>query len=35
MATTILHAVCVRLAREGRIESDFEIVERPPLVTCR
>jgi glucosyl-3-phosphoglycerate synthase len=35
MATTILQAVCVRLAREGRIESDLELVERPPLVTCR
>jgi glucosyl-3-phosphoglycerate synthase len=35
MATTILKAVCERLVREGRMEGDFELVERPPLITCR
>jgi glucosyl-3-phosphoglycerate synthase len=38
MASTILTAVCVRLAREGRMESDAVpgvVEERPPLVQCR
>ena len=39
MASTVLAAVCERLAREGRLERAAvppnEIVERPPLVTCR
>jgi glucosyl-3-phosphoglycerate synthase len=35
MASTILAAVCDRLAREGRMEAQSEIVERPPLATCR
>jgi glucosyl-3-phosphoglycerate synthase len=39
MASTILAAVCERLAREGRLDPDavpaHEIVERPPLAQCR
>ena len=39
MASTILAAVCARLAEEGRIEPDAtpaaEFVVRPPLVRCR
>lgn len=36
MATTILQLVCIRLAREGRMDDPgFEVLERPPLVTCR
>jgi glucosyl-3-phosphoglycerate synthase len=38
MASTILTAVCVRLAREGRMEADAVpgvVEERPPLVQCR
>ena len=39
MASTVLAAVCERLARDGRLDADAvpssEIVERPPLVQCR
>jgi glucosyl-3-phosphoglycerate synthase len=38
MASTILTAVCVRLAREGRLDRDAvpgAVEERPPLVECR
>ena len=38
MASTILTAVCVRLAREGRLDPEAgpgEVEERPPLVQCR
>jgi glucosyl-3-phosphoglycerate synthase len=38
MASTILTAVCVRLAREGRMDADAVpgvVEERPPLVQCR
>jgi glucosyl-3-phosphoglycerate synthase len=39
MSYTILSAVCERLAAEGRLSADavppHEILERPPLATCR
>jgi hypothetical protein len=39
MASTILAAVAMRLAVEGRLEDDavppIDFVVRPPLVTCR
>jgi glucosyl-3-phosphoglycerate synthase len=38
MASTILTAVCVRLAREGRLDRDAvpgAVEERPPLAECR
>jgi glucosyl-3-phosphoglycerate synthase len=34
MASTVLAAVCDRLAREGRLEAQSQIVERPALSTC-